>query len=251
MSGTPTYPAVRGDYGIDAPGVVRNLMLAGFGSVAAGVLARKLPRPVHPVIRKIVSTWGVLAGASCLAMAAWMLWESKVGKIRERDRILDDLDLRGDEMILDVGCGRGLFLIGAAHRLTTGKAIGVDIWQSGDQSGNRREVPLENARIEGVAGRIAVLDGDARRLPFADGSFDVVLSSMVLHNLRGSADRKGAVREVARVLKPGGRVALLDLNAEEYTTVLSEAGLSDVRRSGRRTNIFPLARLVTGTKVIR
>jgi cyclopropane fatty-acyl-phospholipid synthase-like methyltransferase len=44
--------------------------------------------------------------------------------------------LRGDETVLDVGYGRGLHLIGAAKRLTTGKAPGVDIWQAEDLSGN-------------------------------------------------------------------------------------------------------------------
>jgi cyclopropane fatty-acyl-phospholipid synthase-like methyltransferase len=72
--------------------------------------------------------------------------------------------------VLDVGCGRGLLLIGAAKRLTTGKAVGVDIWQTEDLSGNRPEATLENARLERVAERVGVKDGDARRLPFADGT---------------------------------------------------------------------------------
>jgi cyclopropane fatty-acyl-phospholipid synthase-like methyltransferase len=65
-----------------------------------------------------------------------MIWDSKVGKLWARDRLLDGLELRGDETVLDVGCGRGLLLIGAAKRLTTGKAPGVDIWQAEDLSGN-------------------------------------------------------------------------------------------------------------------
>jgi ribonucleotide reductase alpha subunit len=87
--------------------------------------------------------------------------------------VLDSLKLRGDETVLDVGCGRGLLLIGAAKRLTTGKAVGVDIWNAEDLSGNRPEATLENARLERVAERVEVKDGDARRLPFADGTFDV------------------------------------------------------------------------------
>lgn len=75
-----------------------------------------------------------------------MVWDCKVGKLRSRDRLLDGLALRGDETVLDVGCGRGLLLIGAAKRLTTGTAVGVDIWQTEDLSGNRPEATLESHR---------------------------------------------------------------------------------------------------------
>src|SRR5437660_1447109 len=80
------------------------------------------------------------------------------------------------EAVLDVGCGRGLLLNAAARRLTTGKAVGVDLWQNADLSNNRPEATLENARLEGVADRVQVKDGDARQLPFADAVFDVVVS---------------------------------------------------------------------------
>ncbi len=49
-----------------------------------------------------------------LSIAGWMIRDSKVGKLWSRDRALDALKLRGDELVLDVGCGRGLLLIGAA-----------------------------------------------------------------------------------------------------------------------------------------
>ena len=161
-----------------------------------------------------------------------MVWGSKVGKVRGRDRLLDSLPWRGDEAVLDVGCGRGLLLIGTARRLTTGKAVGVDIWQAADLSSNRPEGTLENARLEGVADRIEVRDGDARQLPFADGAFDVVVSKEVLHNIYNAAERDSAVREIARVLKPGGRLLLGDVrHTGRYAQVLRESGLVDVRRS--------------------
>ncbi len=113
-----------------------------------------------------------------------------------------------------------------------------------DLSGNRPEVTRENARRAGVAPRVEVKDGDAQRLPFAEASFDVVVSSLVLHNIPSREGRRQAVREIARVLKPGGQVALLDLrHTGDYVRVLRECGLPDARR-GRAgiflTGLFPV-----------
>jgi ubiquinone/menaquinone biosynthesis C-methylase UbiE len=158
-------------------------------------------------------------------MAVWMICSSKYGKARERETYLDLLAWRGNERVLDVGCGRGLFLIGAAKRLTTGRAVGIDIWQAEDLSGNTPAAPLDNARIEGVADRVEVQTADARKLPFDDASFDVVLSSAALHNIYDAAERQTAVREIARVLKVGGRVLIDDVrHTRDYARTLREAG---------------------------
>ena len=133
--------------------------------------------------------------------------------------------------LLDVGCGSGLLLIGAAKRLTTGEAVGVDIWNTKDLSNSGPEVALRNARVEGVAERVSVQEGDARRLPFADESFDVALSLNVLHNIPQRADREQALREIIRVLKPGGRAVLTDFrNTREYVRVIREAGMAEAYR---------------------
>src|SRR5262245_60299169 len=140
-----------------------------------------------------------------------------------------------DEQVLDVGCGHGLMLIGAAKRLTTGKAVGVDLWQKEDQAGNCPEATAVNDQVEGVAARIEIKDGDARRLPFPDAAFDVVLSSWALRSIYAAPEQHQAVREIARVLKSGGRVALFDIrHTREYVEVLQACGLSNVQRSGPR-----------------
>ena len=217
--------AKRPDYGLDAPGADRNLAIGG--AAALVLAAAAYPLGWAPLARM---TTGAAIG--CLFGAGWMVWGSKVEKVRERDRLLASLPWRGDEAVLDVGCGRGLLLIGAAKRLTTGKAVGVDIWQAEDLSGNRPEATQENARLEGVSDRVEVKDGDARRLPFADGTFDVVVTKEVLHNIYNAAERDTAVREIARVLKPGGRLLIGDVrHTGRYAQVLRQSGLEDVRRS--------------------
>src|SRR6185312_2443028 len=71
---------------------------------------------------------------------------------------------------------------------------------------------------------------DARKLPFPDASLDVVLSSMALHNIYDAGERQTAVREIARVLAPGGRVLIVDVrHTSEYAATLRDAGLTDSR----------------------
>ena len=167
-----------------------------------------------------------------LLTAIWMVWGSKVGKIALRERLLDQLSLRGDERVLDVGCGRGLLLIGAAKRLSTGKAVGVDLWQAQDQSGNSPDVTLQNARAEGVADRIEIQTADARQLPFESNTFDIIVSSWALHNIYDPAERAKALHEMVRMLKPGGRLAIIDIrHTAEYAVVFRDCGLQDIHRS--------------------
>src|SRR5206468_13116411 len=175
---------------------------------------------------------GIDGGSIWMATAGLMFFGSKVLKVRLRERLLDEIPWPGDERVLDVGCGRGLMLIGAAKQLTTGLAVGVDLWRTEDQSGNNPETTRANALAEGVNGRIEIKTGDARQLPFDANSFDAVLSSWALHNIYERADREHALREIARVLKPGGRVVLLDIrHASEYAEVLKQAGMAEVQVS--------------------
>jgi SAM-dependent methyltransferase len=231
-----TSPAPN--YGLDAPGVVRNLLLAGlaglllWGSVAAGLWSGFLT--IHPgsvEVRIGLADIGLGVGLSCTAMGLWMIWTSRIGKVLARERLLDHVTWTGREQVLDVGCGRGLMLIGAARRLTTGRATGVDIWQSEDLSGNGPDAAMANARSERVAEKIAIETADMRRLPFPDSSFDVVVSCAAIHNVPTPPDRARAIVEIARVLKPGGTALIDDIRyLGDYGAAFQAHGCRDIQR---------------------
>ncbi|HET7480691.1 MAG TPA: class I SAM-dependent methyltransferase [Rubrobacteraceae bacterium] len=238
----------RADYGIDAPDIVRNFALAGISSLSAGAFYYAFAGS-RPALAALVVGIGVIWGICGLGTAALMILSSRRGKLKERDRILGSIPWRGDEAVLDAGCGRGLMLIGAAKRLIGGRAVGVDIWRKRKQSGNGPEAALANARIEGVEERIEVVEADLQKLPFEDDSFDVILSSLVLHNIPEREGRAAALLALARTLKPGGRIAILDIwDTGEYAKMLRESGMREVSRSKLRFDIFPPARLVTARK---
>jgi ubiquinone/menaquinone biosynthesis C-methylase UbiE len=149
-----------------------------------------------------------------------------------RDRLLDSLAIQPDDKVLDVGCGRGLMLIGAAKRLKSGKATGIDVWSMEDLSGNSPDAAKLNVKIEGVGDRVRIENCDARKLPYPENQYDVVMSSLVIHNIPAREERDQAVREMLRVLKPGGRLMIFDiLHTGAYAQTLRDAGASDVALS--------------------
>jgi SAM-dependent methyltransferase len=215
----------RATYGIDAPGAVRANIVLGivFAIIAAAGSA-------WAISASAISTWAVTVAtplaALCFFYAAVMLWSSLIGKKRLCERLVAALALRGDERLLDAGCGRGLALIACAKKLAAGKAVGIDLWVAKDQSNNSPDATLANAAAEGIADRVIVETGDITKLPFADASFDAIVSMIVIHNIPTRDGRDQALRELARVLKPGGRMVVYDLlHTARYAQVLREAGL--------------------------
>jgi arsenite methyltransferase len=214
----------RGEYGYDAPYALIIFGCLGTVSALFAAIAWR-GGPHRPAVMTTFYCVFFLANFSSF------LYTTRRGKFIEWERILDRLRLRGDERVLDMGCGRGAVLTAAARRLTTGRATGVDIWSTHDQSGNAREVTVRNAFLEGVTERVEVETGDMRALAFPDETFDLVVSSLAIHNIRSNADRKQAVAEGFRVLKPGGRLVIADIRATSlYEAALHALGASNVER---------------------
>lgn len=225
--------AAKADYGIDAPPTVRGLLSRGLMLLVGGLGAFALLSKSKPGMAVALLRAGLWMGGAQIAMGWLMIWSSRAGKLRLARKLVDWLPWRGDEQVLDVGCGRGTAMIMAAKRLQSGTVTGVDIWKAEDLTGNQMEATLENARIEGVAERVKVETADARDLPFPDDFFDTVISMTTLHNIEKAGDRRRALAEMLRVLKAGGHLAIYDiLHAGSYLGILRDLGAADVQRSG-------------------
>ena len=243
-----TWQRRRGEYGFDGN-------ITGFLGMAA-VTVVLLVSAVAFAFSGYVAIAAItgLFGALLLSTLGIYLHTTRRGKFIVWQGILDSAVLRGDERVLDVGCGRGAVLTMVAERLPRGRAVGIDIWSRGDQSGNGAQAAERNLIAEGVRERCQLVTGDMRALPFPDASFDVVVSSLAIHNVRSRAGRTLAIEEIARVLMPGGRVVIADLAwTRVYAQKLVALGFIDVarRRLGWRFwwgPGFPSTVLVTGTR---
>jgi arsenite methyltransferase len=224
----------RPDYGLDAPVVVKRMFTRGGWAFAVAIAMYVINHKQYPdVSLRILIVLGII-GAIFWGQGAFMIWSSRVAKLSLRDRLLDSMQFKGDEKVLDVGCGRGLMLIGAAKRLTKmGRATGIDIWSTADLSGNSADATKQNAKLEKVTERIRIETCDARQIHYPDANYDVVMSTLAIHNISEKADRDTAIREMWRVLKPGGRLLIYDtFHTGAYEKVLREQGATDVTLSG-------------------
>src|SRR5262245_52973810 len=227
-------PRRRGSYGIDAPYV---------SAFLAGLVLLYL---VLAIVTGKVVFW--LCVPFILAVEASHLYFTLRGKFVLWAELLDRLRLRGDERIVDLGCGRGAVLLMAAQHLTTGRGVGVDLWRTVDQSGNSAGATQLNAVAVGLADRIEWGRSHITALHFEDNCFDVVLSSLAIHNISGRAGREKAISEAVRILRPGGRLLIVDVRAtRHHQAQLGKLGMYDVARRRLGWRAWP-ARLVSATK---
>jgi ubiquinone/menaquinone biosynthesis C-methylase UbiE len=123
---------------------------------------------------------------------------------RVHERLIRQAELADGQRILEIGCGTGNLAVRAKKSRPSIDVIGSD------------PDPLALKRAQRKAGRLTGIRferGYAQRLPYSDGEFDRVLSSMMLHHLDGDA-KAAAAAEVFRVLRPGGRLHLVDMGGD-------------------------------------
>jgi ubiquinone/menaquinone biosynthesis C-methylase UbiE len=179
----------------------------------------------------------VLNWAARYDLLAWLLTHGRERELRER--ILSFAGLTRGETVLDIGCGTGTLAIAATRHVgPNGSVTGIDASPAMVARATRKATKVKAPATFQVA--------VAESLPFPDGRFDVVLSTLMLHHLPRSTGQQCA-REIKRVLKTTGRVLAVDfgpakqrgllahfhrhghVDIKDIVALLDEAGLTTVR----------------------
>lgn len=171
-------------------------------------------------------------------------------------RLLDEAAIAPGERVLDLGCGTGTLALMAKRREPDAELVGLD--------GDPTILARARAKAEAAALEVDFDESLADDLPYPDASFDKVLSTLLFHHLRRPV-KEAAAREVARILRPGGELQVVDWGAApdriaraqfrvvqafdgveptadnvagRLPQIFAGAGLADVRERGRLRAMF-------------
>jgi SAM-dependent methyltransferase len=193
----------------------------------------------------IVSPWFALPAILLLvtsayfAYARWQFSPQGAGiQPRIQGLVLRHLDWDGKGRVLDIGCGNGSITVAVAKAYPDARVTGIDAW--GASWEYSKAVCERNAAIEGVARSVTFQKGSAVALPFDDGSFDVVVSNLVFHEVRDVSDKRLLIKEALRVLTEGGQFVLQDLFLWKQVYGDPAALVAEIRSWGiERTQLVP------------
>jgi len=183
-----------------------------FGIALAALATWRRWRPWVNVLAGVIVVWSAAA-----LYVTNVTWSINTPMNLPTDRFLKE----GTGHVLDAGAGSGRAAVGVLLARPQARVTGLDIYDG--YFGIEDNTParfMRNAQIAGVAARAEALRGDVRHMPFADGSFDAVVSSYMIDHLRRDG-RTQALHEVARVLKARGEFLLLIVNTDWWTWLVS------------------------------
>lgn len=173
-----------------------------------------------------------------------------------KERLVAATDLRPGDRVLDIGAGTATLGLMLEKAQPEARVVGID--------GDPDVLALARRKVAAAGGRVQLIEGLSRALPFPSGSFDRVVSSLVFHHLTRD-DKQRTLAEARRVLRPGGTLHILDWGKAQdpfmrlaflsvqlldgfkttadnvrgdLVPLMGEAGFTAVEETGRRRTVF-------------
>lgn len=187
-------------------------------------MKKGIDAPIVPIIFIVVGIIGVIPAwqsqnpynfifpALMFVLAIVFIYTSLSGKYKIIHQVVKSLDIPDNSKVLDLGTGHGAVLLEVAKKLKQpGEVIGIDIWQSADQSNNSQVVTQQNIEQAQLAEVAKVKTADMIKLPFSNNEFYYVFASFAIHNVKPKSQRELAISEALRVLKDGGHLVIIDM----------------------------------------
>lgn len=216
--------------------------------------------------------WGnliatVVAGALFLAVLGFALYLQKVrnifsfhkGKLMDKiqQNLMEHLRWDGNGKVLDIGCGSGALSIRVAKTYENATVQGIDYY--GTMWDYSESMCKKNAELEGVESRCTFQHGDAKKLEFANESFDAVVSNFVYHEVLGVSDKTELLLESLRVLKKDGSFAFQDYfdreamfgDVNKLVETLKANGIQEVYYKGNVDNEAWMPKAVLKSFIIK
>ncbi|MFT8459920.1 MAG: class I SAM-dependent methyltransferase [Liquorilactobacillus ghanensis] len=145
--------------------------------------------------------------------------------------IVNNIHLKNDSKILDAGCGHDAFMLQFNKQAASiSEIIGIDIWSNKDQGSNSIEATQKIIDSSNLSNKVKLKTANILDMPFNDNEFDLIISSLVLHNIKPFEKRKEALVNIARVQKQKGQLVIMDIGYEtsKYVRILKDLGYQNV-----------------------
>ncbi|MDG6907116.1 MAG: class I SAM-dependent methyltransferase [Nitrososphaerota archaeon] len=188
------------------------------------------------------------AAAAALIVANAMFWNANFARKKEARNLTHLLPWGGDEKVLEVGFGNSYYSIEAVSQVTRGDVSTSELWHI--PVGAKRDTKQMEINVSTEEVKSAEADSDRPEpLPYKDGTFDAVLSTVSMPRSWKGSQQKIVMEEMSRVMKPGGWIGLLVLrNQQEIANALAESKFKDIEIGKAKSFFLSSPALVVARK---
>jgi ubiquinone/menaquinone biosynthesis C-methylase UbiE len=232
-------------YQLDAPPVVKLFTVLGVvGCLCSlAVYTINLNKNLAPLVWVY---WFTLAsGVFYLLTATAMIITSYFTKEKLIKKILPP-HLSNYQQVLEIGIGSGMGAIILAHHNADIEIDAIDIFNIVDHQNNSLKLCQNNLKAANVNHKVTVKKADMRTIPFDNHHFDAAFGILSIHNLENKTERKKALTEIIRVIKPGGKIVIIDFKYHnEYRKQLQQLGAKKILTSRPYISVFPFLKVTS------